>query len=94
MRSKTSSTAAIVQFYEEDVFAPTDIKKSYVDVFNPSGAATRALPPAAEVLGPAPAPHDAPSYFVPAPAPAPAQSGFYDPTQMATGDDDQYRSGI
>ncbi|CAB3259363.1 unnamed protein product [Arctia plantaginis] len=32
------------------------IKKSYVDVFNPSGAATRALPPAADVLGPPPPP--------------------------------------
>ncbi|CAK1599260.1 unnamed protein product [Parnassius mnemosyne] len=68
------------------------IKKSYVDVFNPSGAATRPLPPAAELLGASlpPAPSEAPNYFVP----APTQSGFYDPTQMTTGDDDQYRSGI
>ncbi|GBP78867.1 hypothetical protein EVAR_81129_1 [Eumeta japonica] len=44
------------------------IKKSYVDVFNPSGAPTRPLPPAAEVLGPAPAaPASPPTYFVPAP---------------------------
>ncbi|XP_013166859.1 PREDICTED: protein transport protein Sec16A-like [Papilio xuthus] len=44
------------------------IKKSYVDVFNPSGAATRPLPPAAEVLGaPPPAALAPPTYFVPAP---------------------------
>lgn len=38
-----------------------------MDVFNPSGAATRPLPPAADVLGP-PAP-SAPvgNYFVPQP---------------------------
>ncbi|KAJ0180838.1 hypothetical protein K1T71_002923 [Dendrolimus kikuchii] len=69
------------------------IKKSYVDVFNPSGAATRPLPPAAEVLGPAPAPlAAAPTYFVPAPAPL-TQSGIYDTTQVGN-NDDQYRSGI
>lgn len=46
------------------------IKKSYVDVFNPSGAATRPLPPAAEVLGPAPAQTTAaPFYFVPGAVP-------------------------
>lgn len=50
-----------------------DIKKSYVDVFNPSGAATRALPPAAEVLGPAAVAHAVPSYFVPSPAAQPHQ---------------------
>ncbi|CAK1599261.1 unnamed protein product [Parnassius mnemosyne] len=92
------------------------IKKSYVDVFNPSGAATRPLPPAAELLGASlpPAPSEAPNYFVPAPTqalevsipellldsplpspiPSNPESGFYDPTQMTTGDDDQYRSGI
>ncbi|XP_068629202.1 uncharacterized protein Sec16 isoform X3 [Battus philenor] len=66
------------------------IKKSYVDVFNPSGAATRPLPPAAEVLGaPPPAAGAAtPAYFVPTHAP---QGGFYDPTQMGG---EEYRSGI
>ncbi|KAL0850655.1 hypothetical protein ABMA28_012407 [Loxostege sticticalis] len=59
------------------------IKKSYVDVFNPSGAATRPLPPAADVLGP-PAP-SAPvgNYFVPQPM-----------HQLAGGDDDNYNTGI
>ncbi|KAG6438781.1 hypothetical protein O3G_MSEX000218 [Manduca sexta] len=42
------------------------IKKSYVDVFNPGTSAPRALPPAADVLGPAPPPPPA-TYFVPAP---------------------------
>ncbi|KAI8429443.1 hypothetical protein MSG28_000083 [Choristoneura fumiferana] len=40
------------------------IKKSYVDVFNPSGVATRPLPPAAEVLGPALAPAPAPHHYM------------------------------
>ncbi|CAK1547982.1 unnamed protein product [Leptosia nina] len=54
-----------------------NIKKSYVDVFNPAGApAPSALPP--PDLPPAP-PAQAPTYFVPAPVP---QSGFYDPNAM------------
>ncbi|XP_028175050.1 uncharacterized protein LOC114363514 isoform X1 [Ostrinia furnacalis] len=67
------------------------IKKSYVDVFNPSGAATRPLPPAAAVLGPAAPAAPAPaSYFVPQPT---HQSGIYDPNQTAT-EDDKFTSGI
>ncbi|KAJ8734434.1 hypothetical protein PYW08_013684 [Mythimna loreyi] len=67
------------------------IKKSYVDVFNPSGAPTRALPPASDVLGPS-APLTAPTnYFVPAPVP---QSGIYDPSKLEGDADPSERSGI
>ncbi|XP_061717872.1 protein transport protein Sec16A-like isoform X5 [Cydia pomonella] len=41
------------------------IKKSYVDVFNPSGAPTRPLPPASEVLGPGPVLGAPPQYMLP-----------------------------
>lgn len=46
-----------------------DIKKSYVDVFNPGGGAGRAPPPPADVLGPSAPLHAPTNYFVPAPAP-------------------------
>ncbi|CAG4927973.1 unnamed protein product [Colias eurytheme] len=55
-----------------------NIKKSYVDVFNPGGSAASAPPPAP--LAPlAPAPTATPAYFVPPPV---NQSGIYDPSQM------------
>ncbi|CAF4838320.1 unnamed protein product [Pieris macdunnoughi] len=54
-----------------------NIKKSYVDVFNPAGAPPpAALPP--PDLPPAP-PAATPQYFVPAPL---QQSGIYDPNTM------------
>lgn len=43
----------------------SDIKKSYVDVFNPSGAPMRPLPPASEVLGVSQQTAAPQTYFVP-----------------------------
>ncbi|XP_063372560.1 uncharacterized protein LOC134660708 [Cydia amplana] len=59
------------------------IKKSYVDVFNPSGAPTRPLPPASEVLGPGPALGAPPQYMLP--------QQTFDPSQSQP--DDTYNSG-
>ncbi|XP_045523132.1 uncharacterized protein LOC123713483 isoform X2 [Pieris brassicae] len=54
-----------------------NIKKSYVDVFNPAGAPPPAVLPPPD-LPPAP-PAATPQYFVPAPV---QQSGIYDPNSM------------
>lgn len=48
-----------------DIVYLSDIKKSYVDVFNPSGAASKPLPPAAEVLGAPLLSGEPPPYFIP-----------------------------
>ncbi|XP_022821480.1 protein transport protein Sec16A-like [Spodoptera litura] len=68
------------------------IKKSYVDVLNPGGAAPGAGPaPAPAVLGPSVPLQPPPSYFVPAPLP---QSGVYEAPAAEAERDPYEHSGI
>lgn len=96
-RSKSTFKYCMKFFkYFECVFSFLDIKKAYVDVFNPAGTtAAKSAVPAPEVFGAVPSGGAQMNFFVPQPIADPnAPTDFLTPPTGGTEENSQVRTSV